>query len=55
MAVYETAGVAVLGTVLNRARSRGRNEYYAAYKPLTPTQPERISRRARRKETKAST
>jgi len=55
IAVYETAGVAVLGTVLNRARSRGRNEYYAAYKPLTPTQPERVSRRARRKETKAST
>jgi len=52
MAVFETADVPVLGTVLNRARSRGRNEYYTAYK--TPSQPVRMSRRERRKEAKAS-
>jgi Mrp family chromosome partitioning ATPase len=52
MDIYASAEVPVLGVVLNRAKSRGRNDYYAAYKPLTQTEP--LSRRARRKEAKAA-
>ncbi len=54
MDIYETAEVPVLGAVLNRAKSRGRNEYYSAYKSVTPPEPPPPSRRARRKEAKAS-
>ena len=56
MAIYETADVPVLGAVLNRARSRGKNEYYSAYKASAPAapQPVRMSRRARRREPEAS-
>jgi non-specific protein-tyrosine kinase len=53
MAIYETAEVPVLGTVLNRARSRGKNEYYRAY-TSTPSQPKRVSRWSRQKETEPS-
>ena len=53
MAIYGTADVPVLGAVLNRAKSRGKNEYYRAY-TAAPAEPQRISRWARRKEPETS-
>ena len=52
MAIYETADVSVLGTVLNRVPPRGKSDYYAAYQ--APAEPQRVSRGLRKKGTGAS-